>query len=140
MSAVTEFRKHLTGALGRQGISVRPWSLGRRYSRNLLQLSTSPKPTVLYVKEFNAPGQPGFWGLTRNHLDRLAKAGTRWFSVLLLRSVTAGYVLTGTEVQHRIADGSFELSTDGDFKVHEDLDLKPAQKFQSLDELLVRIL
>ena len=140
MSAVTEFHKRLTDALGRRGISVRVWSFAGRYSRNLLQLSTSPKPMVLYVKEFNTRGRPGFWGLTRNQVDRLEKARARWFSVLLLRSVAAGYVLTSTEVRHRIADGSFELSGDGDFKVNEDLDLKPAQRFQSLDELLERIL
>lgn len=64
----------------------------------------------------------------------------RWYSILLLRSPVAGYVLTATEVQDRIADGSFELSGDGDYKVNEDLDLKPDQRFHSLDELLDRII
>src|SRR5437870_4049062 len=131
MSAVTEFRRHLTDALGRRRLSVRTWSSGGRYSRSLLELSTSPKPTVLYVKEFNVPGRPGFWGLTRNQIERVEKAGTRWFAVLLLRNEAVGYVLTGTQVRHRIADGSFEPSNDGDFKVNEGLDLKPAQRFQS---------
>jgi hypothetical protein len=140
MSTVPEFRKDLTDALRHRGISVGAWSSGGRYSRNLLQLSTKPKPTVLYVKEFNTPRRPGFWGLTRNQVDRLEKSSTRWFSVLLLRSIAAGYVLTGSQVRHRIDDGSFELSGDGDFKVNEDLDLKPAQRFESLDELLDRIL
>ncbi|MBI2912600.1 MAG: hypothetical protein HYY03_01620 [Chloroflexi bacterium] len=141
MSALTEFRKHLTEALGPKGISVCVWSSGTRYSRNLLQLS--PRSTVLYVKEFNPDG-PAFWGLTKNQIDRLEKARARWFSVLLLRSVAAGYVLTDAEVRDRIEDSSFRLAGDGDYKVHEDPDLNPAQgfqpRFQSIDELLDRIL
>ena len=50
------------------------------------------------------------------------------------------YVLIGAQVRHRIVDGSFELSRDGDFKVNEALDLKPAQAFGSLGELLDRTL
>jgi len=102
--------------------------------------STVPKTTVLYVKEFNVPGKVGFWGLTRNQIDRLEKAAPRWYAILLLRNVAAGYVLTSAQVLHRIADGSFELSRDGDFKVNEALDLKPAQAFRSLDVLLDQIL
>lgn len=94
----------------------------------------------MYVKEFNVTGRLGFWGLTQNHVARLEKAATKWFAVLLLRSVTSGYVLTGRQVRQRIADGSFELSSDGDFKVNEELDLNPAQRFQSLGGLLDRVL
>jgi hypothetical protein len=140
MSAAIEFRRHLTDPLNRRRLSVGRWSSGGRYSQNLLELSTSPKPTVLYVKEFNVPRRPGFWGLTQNHIKGLEKAGTRWFAVLLLMNVASGYVLTGGQVRHRIDDGTFKLSNDGDFKVNEGPDLKPAQRFQSLDELLDRIL
>ena len=124
----------------RQGISVRIWSSGNRSSRNLIELSTTPGPTVLYVKEFNTEGRPGFWGLTKNQVTRLEKAGVKWFTVLLLRSWTDGYVLSSAEVRDRIHDGSFELSGDGDFKVNEDVDLKSHQRFHGLEDLLHRIL
>lgn len=90
MSTVTEFRRKLTDGLEPRRLSIRTWSSGGRYSRNLVELSTSPKPTILYVKEFNVTGRAGFWGLTRNQVERLEKAATRWFAVLLLRSVASG--------------------------------------------------
>lgn len=140
MSALTEFRKRLDDVLVARDITIRTWSAGGRSSRNLMELSTSPKLTVLYVKEFNVPGRPGFWGLTRNQVNRLESTTARWLVVLLLRSSTTGYVLAATQVLQLIADGSFELSRDGDYKVNEDLDLIPEQRFQSLTELLNRIL
>lgn len=73
-------------------------------------------------------------------MTRLEKADVRWFAVLLLRSSTNGYLLTSAEVRDHVNDGSFELSGDGDFKVNEDLDLNPAQRFQSLLQLVDRIL
>ena len=83
---------------------------------------------------------PGFWGLTKNQIKRLDTSAPSWFVVLLLRSNSAGYVLTSAQVAKRIADGSFELSGDGDFKVNEGLDLQPAEAFGSIEELLGRIL
>lgn len=140
MSALTGFRKRLAEAIERRGVTVSTWSSGGRHSRNLVELSTTPKRTILYVKEFNITGRPGFWGLTRNQMTRLEKADVRWFAVLLLRSSTNGYLLTSAEVRDHVNDGSFELSGDGDFKVNEDLDLNPAQRFQSLLQLVDRIL
>lgn len=140
MSILPEFRGHLTEALAHRGLSVHIWALGGRHSSNLLEITTAPQTTVLYVKEFNVPRKAGFWGLTRNQIDRLEKAAPRWFAVLLLRNVAAGYILTGAQVRYHIADGSFELSGDGDFKVNETLDLKSAQAFRSLGELLDGIL
>ncbi len=139
MATVPAFRKRLTEAAGARGISVGAWSSGGRSFPNLMELSTTPKVTVLYVKEFNTAGRPGFWGLTRNQVNRLEKAGVRWFAVLLLRSSAAGYVLTAAEVRHHIADGSFELSNDGDYKVNENADLGSAQRFWSVAELLERV-
>jgi len=52
----------------------------------------------------------------------------------------AGYLLTGTQVLRRLTDGAFELSRDGDFKVNEASDLKPAQGFASIRDLVDRIL
>jgi len=128
MGNVTVFIDHLRNVLAGRNISVSPWPPARRCSRNLVELSTSPK-TVLYVKEFNGKG-PGFWGLTANQVDRLEKASVRWFSVLLLRSAVAGYVLTASDVNNCRAGAKLAK---GDFKVREG---KPAQGFQSLDELL----
>jgi hypothetical protein len=139
MSAISEFRRQLTEAAARRGLSVRTWSSGGRHSANLFELTTTPEPTVLYVKEFNVPNKPGFWGLTKNQIDRLESAAPHWFAVLLLRSFVAGYVLTAAEVRHRVADGSFELSDDCDFKVNETADLNRAQSFGSISQLLDRL-
>ena len=130
MGNVTVFINQLTKALAGRNISVSPWPPAGRHSRNLVKLSTSPKPTVLYVKEFNPPEKPGFWGLTANQVDRLEKENVRWFAVLLLRSAVAGYVLTASDVNNCRAGAKLAK---GDFKVREG---KPAQGFQSLDELL----
>lgn len=140
MSALPGFRKRLAEAAERQGVNVSTWSSGGRSSRNLIELSTTPRPTVVYVKEFNTVGRPGFWGLTRNQVMRLERADVKWFAILLLTSSTEGYFLTSVEVRDHIEDGSFELSGDGDFKVHEDVDLNPGQRFYSLQDLLGRIL
>lgn len=139
MSTLPTFRKRLRDAAEGRGITAGTWSSSGRNSANLIELSTAPKATVLYVKEFNTAGRPGFWGLTRNQVKRLEQADVRWFAVLLLRSPAAGYLLTAAEVRRLITDGSFELSGDGDYKVNEHLDLKPAQVFQSLAELLDRV-
>lgn len=139
MNTLSTFRERFWEVAAGQSITVGTWSLGGRSSPNLIELSTSPKLTVLYVKEFNTAGRSGFWGLTRNQVDRLEKANVRWFAVFLLRSSAAGYALTAAEVRRLIADSSFELSGDGDYKVNENPDLKPGQEFQSLAELLDRI-
>ena len=136
MATLPPFRRLITEATGVRGINVSAWSSGGRSSANLIELSTRPKATVLYVKEFNTAGRPGFWGLTRNQVNRLERADVKWFAVLLLRSSAGGYLLTGAEVRRLIADGSFELSDDGDYKVNENVDLGSAQRFQSLQELL----
>ena len=140
MSTLSEFRKKLTEMLEGRGLRVNTWSFGGRCSSNLLEITTAPKMTVLYVKEFNVPNRPGFWGLTKNQIDRLSPTIPRWFAILLLRSNAAGYVLTASQVVKHIADGLFELSRDGDYKVNETLDLKSAEAFGSLEDLLSRIL
>ena len=139
MATLPTFRRLITEATGARGIGVSAWSSGGRSSSNLIELSTEPKVTVLYVKEFNTAGRPGFWGLTRNQVSRLERADVKWFAILLLRSSAAGYFLTDAEVRYLVADGSFELSGDGDYKVNENLDLNSAQRFRSLLELLERI-
>jgi len=140
MSTLSEFRKNLTEMAADRGLRVHPWASGGRRSQNLLEITTAPKTSVLYVKEFNVLNKPGFWGLTKNQIERLDTGAPRWFAVLLLRSDAAGYVLTSTQVAKRITDGSFELSRDGDFKVNEGLDLQPTEAFRSLEDLLGRIL
>ncbi len=108
---------------------------------NLLEACVSGRPTVfLYVKESNAePEHGGFWGLTKNQVRRLNASGNRWFVVLLLRSGCAGYILTQNEVADCIANGSFELGSDGDYKVNEAVDLRRQQSFRSVAELWSRV-
>ncbi|MCJ7603599.1 MAG: hypothetical protein MUO63_19125 [Desulfobulbaceae bacterium] len=140
MGRLPEFRKDVTETVADRGVRVHTWASGGRRSPNLLEITTAPKTTVLYVKEFNVLNKPGFWGLTKNQIERLDTAAARWLAVLLLRSSVAGYVLTDSQVAKCIADGSFELSGDGDFKVNESQDLQTAEAFKSIEELLGRIL
>lgn len=140
MSTLPGFGKRLTELAERHGAKVTAWSPDGRTFRNLMQLSTVSKAMVLYVKEFNTVGRPGFWGLTRNQVTRLEKADADWFAVLLLRSSVEGYVLARSEVRAHITDGSFELSGDGDYKVNENVDLAPQQRFRSLADLLGHLL
>jgi hypothetical protein len=104
----------------------------------LLQVDTVPTSTVLYVKESNS--DPGFWGLTKNQVERLENGVLRWFVVLLTRSATAGYVLDRTEVNSRIADGTFELAGDGDYKINERPDLEGASAFDGIKSLFHRLI
>ena len=108
MSTLPAFRKQFTAAAEKRDVEVNSWSSGGRRSRNLIELSTAPKVTVLYVKEFNTAGHAGFWGLTRNQVNRLEQANVKWFAVLLLRSSAAGYLLTAAEVRRAI--GAVHLS------------------------------
>jgi len=138
MTALAEFRQQLQQRLANQQIMVTRWSPGR--SANLLQLSTVPKRTVLYVKEFNVSGHPGFWGLTKNQITRLEATQAHWFAVLLMQSAIAGYVISGQQVLHRVNSGNFELGRDGDYKVNEGPDLAAPQRFRTIQDLLARLL
>lgn len=89
---VPTFESSLTKLLRARGILVSRWSDGTRMSANLILLSTSPSLTVLYVKE--SINKLGFWGLTKNQLERLAASGHRWFGVFLHRSAGTGYLLS----------------------------------------------
>src|SRR5579863_2848954 len=84
MSALVGFRKRMTETVEPRGFTVSTWSAGGRNSRNLVKISTTPKQTVLYVKEFNVTGRRGFWGFTRNQVTCLENANVEWFTVLLL--------------------------------------------------------
>jgi hypothetical protein len=132
---VSGFRTAITAAAKSRKILVTEWAGAKRTSVHLLELRTSPKRTVIYVKESSS--SPGFWGLTKNQLDRLRKSGDRWFCVLLTGG-QAGYILSGGQVDLRVQDGRFELSRDGDHKVNES-DLAEAQIFTSVQGALDRL-
>lgn len=114
------------------------WSGGTRVSDSLLLLGTSPRPTVLYVKE--STSRPGFWGLTANQLERLAVSGHRWFGVFLLRSASTGYLLSGGQIDLRIREGRIRVAGDGDFKVNENDQFLDPNRFKRLEELFPRLL
>ena len=132
------FERSITSLLGPHGIAVSRWTGGARTSANLVLLSTSPSPTVLYVKE--STSEPGFWGLTKNQLDRLAASRHRWFAVFLHRSATSGYLLTGGQISLRIEEGRLHLAGDGDYKINENEQFVPANHFTRIEELLSQIL
>jgi len=133
VSTVSVFKSSLASALGTSGLGVDQWAGATRKSNHMLQISTRPKATVLYVKESNTT--PPFWGLTKNQLARLRASSVRWFVILLDGSATRGYVLSAAQVESRIVDGTFELSGDGDHKVNKG-DLAVSQHFGDLNTLL----
>lgn len=135
---VPTFEVALAKLLQPRNIAVSRWAGGTRRSANLILLSTSPSPTVLYVKE--SINKPGFWGLTNNQLHRLAASGNRWFGVFLHRSATKGYLLSGGQIELRIRETRIRLAGDGDYKINEHEQFLPANRFERLDDLFPRLL
>ena len=137
MSAVNTFRELIANECVDDGLILSQWPGATRRSNHLLEINIKEKSTVLYVKESNI--SPGFWGLTKNQLDRLDKTRVCWFAVLLLRSNNSGYVLSSSEVNERIKDKTFKLASDGDYKVNEGTNLTPDMAFQGMEDLLAQI-
>ena len=134
MSTVNEFRNSLPNNLDGENLNITKWSGTPRRSNNLLEINFKKNPTILYVKESNS--SPGFWGLTKNQLDRLNNFQIPWFIVLLLKSKDSGFLLSSKEVNTRIQDSTFELSKDGDYKVNEISDLNSNMSFRGIKNLL----
>ncbi|MDZ4348194.1 MAG: hypothetical protein U1A22_01485 [Xanthomonadaceae bacterium] len=138
MDLATDFRESLTAHLSPRGLDVLLWRGGTRTSTHLLEISTTPQPTVLYVK--GSSNIPGFWGLTKNQLDCLSGTNSRWFCVFLHKSPSAGYLLSGDHILVRVLDGRLTLSNDGDYKVNERAEFVSSQRFDSLHALISRAL
>lgn len=136
--AISIFQKHLSVKLTEQGLQVRLWPGANRTSHNLIEIFTVPKPTVLYVKSSNTT--PGFWGLTKNQIDRLQKSSVRWFTVFLHGGSNSGYLLPSSEISTRIKRGMLTLSDDGDYKLNEKQELQSAVKFNDLGDLVTQVL
>ena len=92
MSTVNEFRNSLPNNLDGENLNITKLSGTPRRSNNLLEINFKKNPTILYVKESNS--SPGFWGLTKNQLDRLNNSQIPWFIVLLLKSKDSGFFLS----------------------------------------------
>ncbi len=137
MSTVDEFRDLLPFSFDGESLSITQWAGTTRRSSHLLGITSQKNHIVLYIKESNKT--PGFWGLTKNQLDRLNKSQVRWFAVLLLKSNDSGYVLSSDEVDSSIQDGTFELSNDGDHKINEGTDLNADMAFRGIKNLLTRV-
>jgi hypothetical protein len=138
MASVSAFKDAIASNLAEKHLNIELWRGTPRRSSNLLEINSKPISTILYVKY--SKSDPGFWGLTKNQLDRLNKSKSLWFAVLLARSMKSGYVFTSNEINKRIADGTFELSSDGDHKVNERADCRFGQAFQGLNNLVTLIL
>lgn len=136
MDLATTFRKSLTSHLSPRGLEVSLWRSGTRASNHLLEISTAPQPTVFYVK--GSSNTPGFWGLTKNQLDRLSGSRSRWFCVFLHKSSSAGYLLSGGQILLRVRDGDLTLAGDGDYKVNERAEFVQSQRFDSIEALASR--
>lgn len=134
MNTVDEFRKLFPFVFNGEKIEITYWTGTPRHSKNLFQINIKNNDILLYVKESNR--SPGFWGLTKHQIDRLNNSQVRWFAVLLFKKNDAGYVLSSKEVDCKIQDGSFELSSDGDYKVNERMDLNSSMVFRGIKNLL----
>lgn len=138
MSVVDEFRKLFPNSYDGDNFSIIQWSGTPRRSNNLLEINSKKKSSILYIKASNS--SLGFWGLTKNQIDRLNNSQIPWFVVLLLKSKDSGYVLSSKEVNTKIQNGTFELSKDGDHKVNETSDLNSDMAFRGIKNLLELIL
>ncbi|WP_158755173.1 hypothetical protein [Dyella sp. S184] len=138
MDLVATFRKSLATELALRDLGVSMWRGGTRTSNHLLEISTAPQATVLYVK--GSSNTPGFWGLTKNQLDRLSSSNSRWLCVFLHKSSSTGYLLTGGQILSRVRDGELTLSGDGDYKVNERSEFVRPQYFEGIQALVSRAL
>ena len=93
---------------------------------------------LLYVKVRSRP--PGFWGLTANRVAELERSASRWYAVFLLGGSDTGYLVPAHGVLRRTEACDWRLSSDGDYKVNEGINLDLAFRFSSFDELLNRLL
>jgi hypothetical protein len=137
-ATITGFRKALSALALQRKLTISPWHGATHRSSNLLEIDTAPHPSVLYVKISNST--PGFWGLTKNQIDRLKANEHQWYVVLLARDMNSGYMFTKGEVVQRINEGKFELGRDGDYKVNENSDCDEEHVFQDIESVLNRIL
>ena len=138
MASITEFKNKLENLLVAKKLEVQLWKGSARRSTNLLEINTTPKPTVIYVKISNS--NPGFWGLTKNQVDRLNSSKSIWYAVLLARSPERGYCFSSHDVNSKIRNGTFELSVDGDYKVNEGTDCDSSHSFDGISKLIDKII
>lgn len=138
MSLVSQFRSLLSTAVAPLGLDVCLWPGAERASANLLQIGTAPQRTLLYVK--GSSNSPGFWGLTKNQINRLSASQNRWFCVFLHKDPAAGYLLSGGQIVSRIGAGDLTLAGDGDYKVNQRSEFVESQRFEGIQALLSRVL
>ncbi len=90
-----DFKVRLADYYRETGTQVRTWATGG--SPNLIEVVTSPRPTLLYVKVSNLKDEV-FWGLNHTQMDTMERSGMRWFVILLDGGSDRGYVLTESDV------------------------------------------
>lgn len=137
MTSAYMFKDAITSVLAKIGLNVELWRGTPRRSSNLLEINTRPVSIVLYVKYSNS--NPGFWGLTANQLDRLNNSRSKWYVVLLARSMSDGYLFNSADVNRMVSDGIFELGKDGDHKVNETTDCGSGHRFSGVKMLVDHI-
>jgi hypothetical protein len=125
------FNNRLIDHYSRNHVLVRRWSGGR--SRNIVELTTTPQATLLYIKVSNL--DRGFWGLNSNQLLILDQAVAKWFVVLLNGSTDRGFVLPSLDVKHAMQHQKWSLSEAGDYKVH-DHEIRPKAHFRAFNTFI----
>lgn len=138
MGKVDEFRILIPNEFNGELFEIGKWAGAGRRSNHLIEIKSNATSTILYVKESNK--SPGFWGLTKNQLERIENSQICWFAVLLLRRNDSGYSISSNDVKRMIQNGTFELSRDGDYKVNEKTDLSSNMAFRGVQDLLNRVL
>jgi len=126
-------RKHCQS----RGRSTSRWQGASRRTANLLEIATSPRRTVLYVKDRSEP--PGFWGLNESQLNALRQSNIDWHVVLLVGSGENGYVLSSEQVEKAIQSRKWSRS-DTDWKIHEGPELSGAFRFNVFQDLFNKVL
>jgi len=135
------FVHKLERAAAQRSGSVATWEGGgARKTSNILEVVPMPRaaPLLLYVKTRSESG--GFWGLRKNQMDALRGSGRNWFVVLLIGPGETGYVLSSDQVERSITERKWSFGHAGDYKVHENHEIKGAAEFNDWKALIASVI
>lgn len=134
---LNDFENHLRDYCTNRGISVKLWEGVDDNQGNIFEISTHPKPTLLYVK-VRSEGK-GFWGLNPNRIDALKSSGDPWSAVLLLGSSGEGYLVYDAAALILIGLETWKPAQDSEYKINQTPQLDNEFLFTSFNDLLERV-
>ncbi|MBI4402004.1 MAG: hypothetical protein HY581_10280 [Nitrospirae bacterium] len=134
---LTEFVKRLEPRAEVSDFKFSPWANPDRREEPVYQFTGSVN-VILYVRV--STGAQGFWRLTKQLIADFRSSGKKWAVVLLLRTAERGYLVPSEEVLRRTDSGEWSHYDEGDYEVSEGPTLKAGYFFNTIDELVLRIL